>query len=214
MFKYIYIDESGDLGFGSKSSKFFVITLMAFDDLIESDIGRIIKKTRIKILKKKMKRCSELKGNNSQDSVRKEILTRLSQKNIEVYAIILEKSKVFPYLKEKKNKLYNYMTNLIINECSFDDKKVTLVADRRGGKAVINDFNRYVRFKLSEKDKICELKLEHKDSKNDEILQVLDFVCWAIFRKYESNETRFYDIIKNKIVTEKPMFQEQNSNGP
>lgn len=29
MFKYIYLDESGDLGFKDKSSKYFVITIFS-----------------------------------------------------------------------------------------------------------------------------------------------------------------------------------------
>ncbi len=40
----------------------------------------------------------------------------------------------------------------------------------------------------------------------DGCLQVLDFVSWAIFRKYESKDEEFYNIIRNKITTEKPMF--------
>jgi len=38
-------------------------------------------------------------------------------------------------------------------------------------------------------------------------LQVLDFVSWAIFRKYEHSDPSFFEIIKNKIVIKKEMFE-------
>ncbi len=37
-------------------------------------------------------------------------------------------------------------------------------------------------------------------------LQAADFVSWAIFRKYEYDDTAYYDIIEKKIVEERPLF--------
>jgi len=37
-------------------------------------------------------------------------------------------------------------------------------------------------------------------------LQAVDFVSWAIFRKYERNDYEYYDVIKDKIVEEKLLF--------
>jgi len=34
----------------------------------------------------------------------------------------------------------------------------------------------------------------------------VDFVSWAIFRKYEKGDFKFYEIIKNKIIDEKLLF--------
>ncbi|MEK6859224.1 MAG: DUF3800 domain-containing protein [Nanoarchaeota archaeon] len=202
--KYIFLDESGDLGFKDKSSKFFVITLMCCDVHTEIEISRIIKKIRRKILKKKMKNTSELKGNNSSDKIRNAVLEKASKKNIEIYTIILDKSKVYNYLRDYKDKLYNYTANLILNECSFDNNKISLVVDKRGG-VLAADFNRYIKFKLINKNN-CDIKVEHKNSNKDGCLQVLDFISWAIFRKYESKDEEFYNIIRSKITTEKHMF--------
>ncbi len=46
----------------------------------------------------------------------------------------------------------------------------------------------------------CEIDVEHKNSNREGCLQVLDFISWAIFRKYESKDERFYDIIKKKFL--------------
>ena len=43
-------------------------------------------------------------------------------------------------------------------------------------------------------------------SHDEKGLQAVDFVSWAIFRKYESGDYKFYEIIKNKIIEESLLF--------
>jgi hypothetical protein len=60
--------------------------------------------------------------------------------------------------------------------------------------------DRYIKFKIKNKNMGCEIDVEHKNSNREGCLQVLDFISWAIFRKYESKDERFYDIIKKKFL--------------
>lgn len=206
MIKYIFLDESGELGFDKNSSKFFVITLLSCNEDALIRIRRIIKKVRMKKLKKKIKSIPELKGHNSSDFIREYVLKKAYEENIEIFSIILDKSKVYDYLKTKKSILYNYTANLIINECSLNDSNIKLVVDRSYGKFLAGEFNRYVKNSILQKNNNCKLEIIHEDSKKESALQVLDFICWSIKRKYELSDERFYNIIKNKIVIEKIMF--------
>ncbi len=220
--KYIFLDESGELGFDDKSSKYFIITLLACDEEELNAVRRIIKRVREKLIKKKVKKLPELKGNNSNDKIRREVLERLAKTRTEIFTIILDKTKVYEYLKEKKNKLYNYISNLIINECSFDTKNICLVVDRsKPTRSLRADFDNYLKFKLKEKLSSCNLIIGHENSQNENCLQVLDFASWAIFRKYEHKDEEFYSIIKDKIIIKKEVFakeiessKQNDSNGP
>ena len=206
--KYIFLDESGELGFKRSSSKYFVITLLSCDGGEIYALRRIIRKVRERIIKKKLKRYPEIKGNNSTDKIRKEVLERFIKTNSEIFAIILEKSKVYEYLKDKKNKLYNYISNLILNECSFDDSFVCLVVDKsKSNRSLREDFDNYISRKLNEKNQVCKLSIKHENSQNEAVLQVLDFISWAVFRNYEYQDSRFIEIIKDKIVIKKEVFQ-------
>lgn len=40
----------------------------------------------------------------------------------------------------------------------------------------------------------------------EKTLQAVGFVSWAIFRKYEYADDTFYNIIKNRMVEENPLF--------
>jgi len=213
--KYIFLDESGELGFKSASSKYFVITLLSCDEEEIYSIRRIIKRVREKIIKKKLKKYPELKGNNSTDKIREEILNRFARTNSEIFVIILEKSKVLEYLKDKKNKLYNYISNLILNECSLDNSHVCLVVDKsKTNRSLREDFDNYIRRSLSNKNKLCNLTIKHENSQKEGCLQVLDFVSWAIFRNYEYKDSRFIQIIKDKIVIKKELFEDKKLSGP
>ena len=208
LMKYIFLDESGELGFKNSSSKYFVITLLSCDEGELYSLRRIIKKVRQKLIKKKLRKYPEIKGNNSTDKIREEVLSRFVKTNSEIFVIILEKSKVYEYLKNKKNKLYNYISNLILNECSLDDNYVSLVVDKsKTNRSLREDFDNYIRKNLNQKNQSCKLIIKHENSQKEACLQVLDFVSWAIFRNYEYNDSHFMDIIKNKIVIKKEVFE-------
>lgn len=213
MLKYIFLDESGDLGFAEKSSKFFIITLMLCNEDTEINLKRIIKRVREKLIKKKLKKYPELKGNNSSDKIRKEVLERFVKNKAEVFTIIMDKSKVYEYLKEKKHKLYNYISNLILNECSFDTNNICLTVDKsKSNRSLRDDFDNYLRFSLKNKLASCNLSIKHENSQNEYCLQVLDFVSWAIFRKYEQGDEDFFNIIKERIIIKKELFQNNSNN--
>ncbi len=206
--KYVFLDESGELGFKSASSRYFVISLLSCDEGEIYTLKRIIRKVRAKIIKKKLKKYPELKGNNSNDKIRMEILRRFNKTNSEIFVIILEKSKVYEYLKSKKNKLYNYIANLILNECSLANKDVYLIVDKsKSNRSLREDFDNYVRKNLNEKNPSCKLLIKHENSQNEECLQVLDFISWAIFRNYEYKDPTFMDLIKDKITIKKEVFE-------
>lgn len=206
--KYIFLDESGELGFKPSSSKYFVITLLSCDEGEIYALRRIIRKIREKIIKKKIKKYPELKGNNSSDKIRKEVLERFMKTNSEVFVIILEKAKVYEYLRDKKNKLYNYISNLILNECSFDTSSLCLIVDKsKSNRSLREDFDNYIRRSLTKKSESCKLVIKHENSRNEAVLQVLDFVSWAIFRNYEHKDPKFINIIKEKIVIKKEVFE-------
>lgn len=197
----MFLDESGDLGFGVKSSRFFTVTLLVCEIHEEQELQRIIKKIRQRILKKKLKQATEIKWNNSSEEIKQRIFQRLEKINFEVFTIILDKSKVYDYLKEKKHKLYNYLSKLIIAECSIDGKFELIVDRSKGKRSLRDDFNNYIRENLKEE---CQnLSITHEDSKSSGSLQVLDFISGAIFNKYEFNNLDYYNMIRNKITTEK-----------
>ncbi|MEE8402907.1 MAG: DUF3800 domain-containing protein [Candidatus Hydrothermarchaeaceae archaeon] len=207
---YAFLDESGDLGFSfSKgSSRYFIITILKTRD--EIGIKRCLKKIRKKKLKKQLKHLPEFKGNNCTPKIRKEILKCLQELNIEINCIIVDKNKVFSELRDMKFKLYNYVAANVLPGALTRTRTIYLVADKLTGKKIIrDDFDSYIRWQIEKRSFYpkVDIKISHFDSKNSPGLQACDVVCWSVFRKYESGDDSYYNIIKNKIKREKELFK-------
>lgn len=86
--KYIYIDESGDLGDKYSSSKYFVLAAIVVNN--PKHLNRIIKETKRKY-SDIIGRDLEVKGNKTDRNVLKKILCKLDNVDYEVLAIFLDK---------------------------------------------------------------------------------------------------------------------------
>ena len=195
---YVYLDESGDLGFGKRgSSNYFVITLLLIED--STPIKRLVKKIRQRKLKKNLKELPEIKANNSDKTVRKRFLKDLAKEEIEIHCVIVDKNKVYNYLRTEKEKLYNYVSGIILTESTIRNKNIYIIVDKKTSKKVIiEDFNKYIIKKVEERHFFhprTTVKISHYDSKNSPGLQAVDFASWSIFRKYEHNDDSYCPII-------------------
>ncbi|MBI2542985.1 MAG: DUF3800 domain-containing protein [Candidatus Aenigmarchaeota archaeon] len=204
----IFLDESGDLGFTQKSSKYFVIGLLIAKN--EKQIENCVKRTRNTKLKRKLRDVPELKFNKSDDAVRKYLLGCISSKDIEIHGIILKKHRVYDYLKDHRNKIYNYITGFLMDKIvtSPEERQLVVILDKFLSKESREDYNQYIKGKLSEFiKKTVKIEVEHKDSVSERCLQAVDFIAGAIFNKYERNDDRYYAIIEPKIKTIKELFK-------
>lgn len=209
---YIFLDESGDLGFNfrkKKTSKFFVITCLFTEN--KRPIEKIIKKTHSELKKKYKRKFGILHCVKEKPITRQRLLRRLNEKDCVVMTIYLNKKKVYTKLKDEKQVLYNYVTNILLDRI-YSKKvipvkdKVELVASRRETNKFLNEnFKNYLNRQVGNRHK-TDIKISIKIPSEEKTLQAVDFASWAIFRKYEYGDDSYYNIIKNKIVEENPLF--------
>lgn len=70
-------------------------------------------------------------------------------------------------------------------------------------KEEIADFNSYLINQLESKLPLnIPLYINHEDSKASTGLQAVDAFCWGIYRKYEHNDTQWYDCYQDRISFE------------
>jgi hypothetical protein len=86
--KYIYIDESGDLGDNPLGSRYFVIAAIIVDD--PKNLNRIIKDARNKY-RNIIGRDLEIKGNKTNRDVIRKILGKVNNIDYQVFAIFIDK---------------------------------------------------------------------------------------------------------------------------
>jgi len=86
--KYIYIDESGDLGDSPSSSKHFVMGAIVVDS--PRSLKKIIKKVK-RNNRNRIHKAPEIKGNKTDKHIIERILKKVNNIQYEAYAIYLDK---------------------------------------------------------------------------------------------------------------------------
>ena len=192
---YIFIDESGDLG--RHGLRYFVIAALC--TINPKPIYNLIKRIRERKLKKKIKVLSEIKANNSDDTIRNFILNKLANSNCEFHIIAVDKTQVKDYLFDKKDRLYNYIAGILIQHAQVGYDNINIVIDKKYRSSLIrDDFDEYIKnYKIKWNAKI---KIEHLESVQNLGLQAVDFVAWAAHRKLNTADDKFYKIIEKKIT--------------
>ena len=206
---YIFLDESGDLGFKPQSSKWFIFTIVLTDD--HRKIEKVIKNIR-KSLKRKY-RLQELHAYHASSVTKHRMLKKLSElDDLKVFCVVLNKKKVYIDLQNQKNYLYNYTANILLDRLHNKniikiDEPISLYIDKKDtNKFIRENFEKYLKDNLVKRGNNGKIEIKIKPSHTEKCLQAVDFVSWAIFRKYEMNDYEYYENIKDKIIEESLLF--------
>lgn len=114
--KYIFIDESGELG---KDSNYFVIICIILDKNLKN-IERIITKLRHKY-PKELNKMVEFKGTKTKNRIIKEMLKKLNYYNPEIYAVVFNKSNKWKIeYMDNKNLLYDLISCELAKQIKID----------------------------------------------------------------------------------------------
>ena len=212
---YVYLDESGDLGFGQGGSRYFTISFVVVKDQIH--FIRCVKEVKIKY---NIPRNVELKGSNTRESIKKDLLSRFARLDIDVHAITARKKNVEPKLQVDTNIFYNYMVGLSLVEQILQEPanaEVIINVDRRVISVTSGfKFNEYLRYKIwyEGQRQDIDLEINHRDSHRNYAIQGIDVICNSIFRKYNSNNYKLFNIIQGKVKSDRRLFFGKQKSGP
>lgn len=201
----IYLDESGDLGcdFENKQpSRFFVIVVLvckdaAMDKQLQKAVSRTIKnKLGIK--------TNELKGAKTELKIKTYFLAqlhKLAARDLEIYAVIVDKRKLLKTDTQNKSNLYNQITSMLLQQIAIQDVcAVTLIVDKSKNKHGMKVFDDYLKRQLNLE---ISFFIHHYSSSASRGLQAVDLFCWGIYRKYEHQDTEWYQAFESVISYEK-----------
>ena len=206
---FIFLDESGDLGFdpNKKSSLHFTITLLVCEDRsVQNQIKKAVKRTlKNKINHKARNRLvNELKGTGTSLNVKKYFYQKMPQSGWNLYSITVVKANVYERLStaQGKKKLYNYLTKRIIAQipCNKCIESINLVVDRCKNKNERADFDQYIKSQLKQQfGSQTQISIHHESSQNNSCLQTVDLFCWGLQREYERQDNEWLSCFLEKV---------------
>ena len=207
---YLYLDESGDLGFdfvNKKPSNYFTVTILAVSGPENNKLLlKAVKKTLNRKLNPKNKRTrivEELKATKTTIEIKKYFYEQVKDLKFALYSISLNKVRIYEKLRKNKDKVYNYIARLVCDKIPFEKAglRIYLIIDRSKSKPEIKEFNNYIKGRLESRiDRKCPFDIYHDVSKENYGLQAVDMFCWGIFQVFERKNKEWYDVFaKEKI---------------
>ncbi len=214
---YIFVDESGDMNFTSTGSKHYMFNFLVKKRPFK--LHEYIANYRYELLEKNLdphlgKRLNieYFHAHNDNKYIKSDlfnIISTFDEESVKVYSYILEKEKVKPE-KRKKNEIF-YIDNLIYSIGKLLEKiniksNFIIITDnlpvaqnkKKQEKALKLGVAKY----LKEHNLNLSYNIFHHCSASSSNLQIIDYIGWAIYRKYELKDNLYYKKIKKYILEE------------
>ncbi len=202
----LYLDESGDVGFGLGGTKYLVVAFLSVPR--KYDLLRAIRRIKEKM---GIPASEELKGSSLVWAQRRQVLEAVARVDLSIHAIIIRKAGVRKHLRENPNVLYNYALQMPLVDHIKNSRldKVSLVIDQRTQKVTGSGWqlDHYLRVKLMAEEELdVEFSCHHVDSHNSLGVQAADVVANAIGRKYEKGQAWGYNLVACRVARERQLY--------
>lgn len=201
---YLYLDESGDLGFdffSKKPSRFFTVTILTVRG---TDANRKLIKAVKKTLRRKLpaRADAELKGSHTTLATKQYFYGLVEPIPFHLYSLTLNKKRVYESLAQRKDRVYNFIARQVLDRLPLEQAttRIALIIDRSKSQKEIGDFNAYMVRQLEGRiDPKVPVDIYHHSSHENLGLQAADLFCWGIFRCYERKDRTWRDVFAAKI---------------
>jgi len=206
MGKIGYIDEYGNksIKYQKKGvSTYFIVTAVIID---KSNIIEI--NDAVNNIRKKFTQAPELKSKNfnKYPSKRVSILKELTNLNIQIYSILVDKRNIWEDSGLKfHNSFYKYINRLIDSELYKYYPNIELVADEHGDEKFMTGFIEYVKSHHIQQDLFIKPTFRFANSINEPLIQVADFIAGSISKIFDPkksypNNDEIFKILQPKIL--------------
>ena len=201
----VFIDDSGDAGFkiDKGSSRYFIISLVIFDDELEAEKTAIA----IKELRRDLRfpDNTEFRFCKTSKKVREQFLKTVNQFSFRVRCVVIDKTIIrSEELKSNKNSFYGYAIKTVLKYNNNSVMNAKIKIDGSGDRVFRKSFLSYLRRQLNSHNRCIVKNCKLIDSKNNVLIQLADMVVGSIHRSYhpEKRDDSYRMMIKKHIEDE------------
>lgn len=199
----IYVDESGDLGSSKKSGNFFIIGIVSVTE--PKQIETWMRRIKSRKLKRKERKANEIKAVSASEEFKKYFYQHLANLSFKVNFIVIKKSKIPTRLKKEQGLIYLYTIKRgVASFIKKDNYPILITIDRRHFQKLTKEaFNTALKeFLIIYCNSSNLIKIHHVDSATNNILQFIDFIVYAAGRKYNADDSKWYNYLKKFVLKE------------
>ncbi len=193
---YAFIDESGTVAINT-DSHFLAIALVstAQPRAIEMLVRKAHKKFGTSLA------SGEMKADASTEQTIERFLRILASESIAIMAVVINKQ-IIARPPEDLEDIYRAAVGQLVRCAVGQWPRMEIVLDKRyTAKRLRYMLEQSIREQIT--DLPQEVVLIHQeDSQARKELQATDYVAWAFYQKYEHGDSRFYDLIAERVIVE------------
>ena len=132
-------------------------------------------------------------------------------------SLVIEKRKTAPTLWEDRRfypeMLGRLLADVLPKELATDAEECIVITDKIPVNKRRRAVEKGVQLALAELlPKKMKYRILHHESRSHYGLQIADYGCWAIFRKWQRGDTTYYDRIQSAVRSESDIFRNQATN--
>ncbi|MDA3078130.1 DUF3800 domain-containing protein [Campylobacter sp. JMF_06 NA1] len=221
---YIFVDEAGDMDFSANGSKHYMFSFLvkkrpfALHEKIASYRYSLLERNLDPLNEKRLdiEYFHACEDNKFIKNKMFELISNFDSKKVKIYSYILEKPKVLPEKREKKSEFYTsnltFATSRLLDKLKIDNNFI-IITDRLpipNNKNLISAIKKGIKEYIKNNNLNIRYDIFHHSSASSANLQIIDYVNWAVFRKYEKMDESFYAKIKRYILDEEVLTKDRD----
>jgi hypothetical protein len=210
-YRYIFFDEGGNFDFPPKGTRFF--TLTSVTKARPFQIAPVLDHLKYDLIETGLD-LEYFHASEDRQPVRDHVFTAIRDRfgALRIDSLIVEKSKCGPALRDETKfypQMLGYLLRYLLGQPDFREvEEVIVVTDnipvKRKAQAIEKAAKTVLAAMLPEQVKYRVLQHASKSSFG---LQVADYCNWAIYRKWEREDERSYELIRTRVRSEFDIFR-------
>ncbi len=208
---YVFIDEGGNLDFSPSGTKYF--TLTSVRTLRPFPFVQQLTELRFDLIESGLD-IEYFHASEERQVIRDKVFSIIqgTLKSFRVDCVIVDKCKTAPSLRELKRfypKMLGYLLNYVVKATDLSrTSEFIIMADRLPNKKKRRAVERAVKTTFSNilPDKV-RYQVIHHDSKSYCGLQIADYFNWAIYRAWDSEDSRSLDLVRQAVASQFDIFR-------
>ncbi len=208
---HLFADEAGNFDFSRNpgASRYFILTTVTHDGF---GVGDTLLRLRRELAWEGIEQATDdFHATEERQEVRDRVFAELAGVDFRVDATILEKRKTEPRLQANELRFYKTAWYLhfkfVAPRVLGDSGEMLVVAASLGTKKRRATFHDAIHDVVSQVIPGVRFRTASWAAASDPCLWAADYCCWAIQRKWERNDPRSYELIRDRIGTEFDVFR-------
>ncbi|MCB9073737.1 MAG: DUF3800 domain-containing protein [Bdellovibrionaceae bacterium] len=210
---YMFLDESGDLNFSKTGSNYFILSSLSafrpfpwYQDLIDLKFKYLESPHHLNL--------QRFHASEDRQEIRDGVFEILNKHHasFRLDSIIVQKNKAHPKVRELDRfypMILRYLLTYVVK--GYQHKQISeaiFVTDTLPVKKGRNAIDKGIKTHLKDAFPSNLMhQIHHWDSKSTIGLQAVDYLNWAIYKKWNNGEMRPYNQIKNSVHSEFDIFK-------